>query len=126
MGIVPAPPAPFPRPEEFGQPVVALVLLWTGDPAEGERALAPLRRVGTPLADVVRLVPYLALQSMLDPGAPHGRHYYWKAHRLPLLSDEVIEIRRRAHGRGDVPVRQINGSAVGGAASRVGADATAV
>jgi hypothetical protein len=25
--------------------------VWTGDPSEGERALAPLRRIGSPLAD---------------------------------------------------------------------------
>jgi hypothetical protein len=63
---------------------------------------------------------------MLDPGAPHGRPYYWKAHRLPLLSDEVIEIAVERMAVATCPFAQINGWAVGGAASRVGADATAV
>jgi hypothetical protein len=63
---------------------------------------------------------------MLDGGAPHGRHYYWKGHRLPNLSDDVIEI---VLGRVDAitsPFSQIGGWAVGGAVSRVSPEATAV
>jgi hypothetical protein len=29
---------------------------------------------------------------MLDGGAPHGRHYYWKSHRLPEINDDVIDV----------------------------------
>jgi hypothetical protein len=29
---------------------------------------------------------------MLDGGAPHGLHYYWKSHGVPQLSDEVIDV----------------------------------
>ena len=50
-----------------------------------------MRRTGRPIADVVTPIPYVALQSMLDGGAPPGRHYYWKSHRLPALSDQVKE-----------------------------------
>ena len=86
-----APPAPFLPPERYGTPVVGLVIVWAGDPAEGEAAIAPLRAVGSPIADMVRPVPYLAIQSMLDGGAPHGLHYYWRSHRTPDLSDDVID-----------------------------------
>ncbi len=105
---------------------MGLVLAWSGDPAEGVAAMKPLRAVGTPIADVVRPTPYLALQSMLDGGAPHGRHYYWKAHRLPELRDEVIDVFGTAMAAAPTPFAQINGWAVGGAVSRVDADATAV
>ena len=121
-----APPMPFLPPERYGKPVLGLVLVWAGDPAAGQQAIAPLRAIGTPTADVVRPVPYLALQSMLDGGAPHGMHYYWKSHRLPHLSDEVIDV---LVGRVEAitsPFSQIGGWAVGGAASRVDPDATAV
>jgi Berberine and berberine like len=74
----------------------------------------------------VRLVPYFALQSMLDGGAPHGRHYYWKAHRFPNLSDEVIDAMVGTAENMTSPFSQISGWAVGGAVSRVDPEATAV
>ena len=126
VGLVPAPPAPFVPVERFGKPVAALIVSWVGDPAEGAAALAPLRAIGTPIADAVRPMPYVALQSMLDGGAPHGRHYYWKAHRLPKLTDDVIGVFLERMESMTGPFCQINGWAVGGAVSRVAEDATAV
>jgi FAD/FMN-containing dehydrogenase len=126
VAIIPAPPAPFVPPEQFGRPTMALVLVWAGDPADGAKAMEPLRKIGTPIADVVRPTPYVAVQSMLDGGAPHGRHYYWKAHKLPTLGDEVIDIFLGAIDSATSPFAQINGWAVGGAVSRVAEDATAV
>jgi FAD/FMN-containing dehydrogenase len=121
-----APPVPFLPPDRYGTPVVGLVPVWAGDIAEGERVIAPLRRVGTPLADAVRPVPYLAVQSMLDGSAPHGRHYYWKSHRLPPLTDEAIGVFVDRVETITSPFSQINGWMMGGAVSRVEPDATAV
>ena len=126
VGIAAAPPTPFTPPDRFGTPAVGLVLVWAGNPADGERAIAPLRRIAVPLADGVRPTPYVALQSMLDGGAPHGRHYYWKAHRLPVLADEVIEVFLERMNTTTTPFAQINGWAVGGAVSRADEAATAV
>jgi FAD/FMN-containing dehydrogenase len=126
MSMMLAPPLPFLPPEQFGRPVIALVLVWSGDLAEGERALAPLRRIGTPLADAVGVAPYAALQSMLDGGAPHGRHYYWKAHRLERFSDAVIDVCLERMEHATSPFCQVQSWVMGGAASRVAADATAV
>jgi len=121
-----APPAPFLPSKEYGQPVVGLVLVWAGDPAAGQQAIAPLRAIGTPIADLVRPVPYLFIQGSLDAGAPHGMHYYWKSHRLPDLSDAVIHTLVRHLESITSPFSQISGWAVGGAAARVDRDATAV
>jgi FAD/FMN-containing dehydrogenase len=126
IGLIPAPPAPFTPVERFGKPVMALILVWAGDLAEGQAAIAPLRAIGTPIVDVVRPTPYLGVQSMLDAGAPHGRHYYWKAHRVPTLSDDVIDVMVERMRNTTSPFAQINGWAVGGAVSRVDPDATAV
>jgi FAD/FMN-containing dehydrogenase len=68
-----APPGPLVPPEQYSRPVLGLVPVWAGDPAEGQRALAPLRRVGRPVADSLRPLPYLFLQSMVDGGQP-ARH----------------------------------------------------
>jgi hypothetical protein len=126
LAIMAAPPLPFLDREHFGKPVVGLVVAWSGDPDDGDRALAPLRRAATPLVDVVRPIPYVALQSMLDGGAPFGLHYYWKSHRLRTITDETIEIVVERASRADNPFAQVHGWAMGGAVSRVPADATAV
>jgi FAD/FMN-containing dehydrogenase len=126
FGLVPAPPAPFVPVEWFGKPVAAVIVLWAGNPADAGPALAPLRAVGSPIADAVRPAPYVALQSMLDGGAPHGRHYYWKAHRVRDLSDEVVATCVARMGAMTSPFCQINGWAIGGAVSRVPPEATAV
>ncbi len=121
-----APPAPFVPLDRIGKPMVALILVWSGDPAEGEKAIAPLRAVGKPFVDAVRPSPYLFIQSMLDAGAPHGRHYYWKSHRLPEVNDAVIDTMMERVASATAPFWQMNGWAVGGAVTRVDADATAV
>jgi hypothetical protein len=74
----------------------------------------------------VRPMPYLSLQSMLDGGAPHGMHYYWKSHRIPNLSDEVIDLIVSSVESITSPFSQIGGWAVGGAASRIDPRMTAV
>ncbi len=121
-----APPAPFIAEEYHGKPVVGLLMVWTGDPAAGESAMAPLRRLGTPVGDGVRPQSYVAIQSMLDAGSPHGAHYYWRAHRLPTLTIDDVDTFVSAMETSTSPMSHIVGLAVGGAASRVDADATAV
>jgi hypothetical protein len=126
LALMLAPPMPFVPPEFIGKPVIGLVLVWAGDPEEGERVIAPFRAIGSPIADVVRRVPYVAIQSMLDGGAPHGRHYYWKSHRVPILSDAVVDVLVRRLECITSPFSQIGGWAMGGAVSRVDPGATAI
>ena len=121
-----APPLPFLPPERYGTPVLGLLLVWTGDVDEGLRATAPLRGVGTPLADVVRLVPYRAVQSLIDGSAARGTQAYWRSHRLPTLSDAVIERIVAFVESATSPFSLLNGWAIGGAVSRVAPAATAV
>jgi FAD/FMN-containing dehydrogenase len=121
-----APPMPFIEPDQYGKPVLMMIVQWTGDPVEGQKVIAPLRRVGTPLADAVTIVPYAAMQAMGDQGAPHGNHYYWKSHRLPGLTEEVIDVMVDAAHNITSPFSQIGGWLIGGAASRVDPLATAV
>ena len=44
-------------------PLVSIGLCWSGDPADGERALAPLRGFGRPLADTVAVLPFADWQT---------------------------------------------------------------
>jgi Berberine and berberine like len=53
--------------------------------------LRPLREIRTPAVDTIAPKPYVAHQAMFDPAYPHGRHYYWKAWKLPPLTDVIVE-----------------------------------
>jgi FAD/FMN-containing dehydrogenase len=121
-----APPGPMVPPEQFGQPVLGLTLTWVGDPAQGQRAIAPLRRIEQPIADMVRPLPFLLLQSMVDAGNPHGIHYYWRSQRVPELADGVIDVVTGLVDTITSPLSYVAGFAMGGAAGRVDPDATAV
>ena len=48
LAMVPAPPAPFIPAERVGRPHVVVMFVWSGDPADGPRAMAAVRSVGTP------------------------------------------------------------------------------
>ena len=75
-----------------GMPVVAMVLGYNGDLAEGERVLAPARTFGQPLVDLVGPMPYGARQLMLDePNAIHGLQRYWRSSFLDEISDDLID-----------------------------------
>jgi FAD/FMN-containing dehydrogenase len=121
-----APPMPILPAERYGTPVLMVLLVWAGEPGAGREAIGPLLALGTPIAEAVRPVPYLMIQSMLDGGAPHGMHYYWKSHRLPVLSDEVIEAMVGRVEAITSPFSQIAGWAVGGAVNRADAGASSV
>jgi FAD/FMN-containing dehydrogenase len=58
VNVMPAPPMPMVPPEVHGQLVVLAMLVYAGDLAAGERAVAPFRGLATPLADLVRPMPY--------------------------------------------------------------------
>ena len=60
-------------------------------PADGERAVQPLRELATPLVDLSGPMEYLEFQRSLDPFFPAGRRYYWKALYLDGLADDAIE-----------------------------------
>ena len=121
-----APPGPLVPPEHYGRPVLGVVPAWVGDPAVGRRVLAPLRRVGRPVADNLRPLPYLFLQSMVDAGNQHGLHWYWRSQRVPELGDDVVDVLGGLTESITSPLSYIAGFAMGGTAGRVDPDATAV
>jgi FAD/FMN-containing dehydrogenase len=56
--VVPAPPLPFLAEEHHGRLVVMAMLAYAGDAEEGKRAIAPLRALAEPIADMVRPMAY--------------------------------------------------------------------
>ena len=86
-----APPAPFLPPWVHGQPVVVIGACYAGSVQEGMQAVAPLRRFGEPLVDLIRPTPYMSHQGFFDPTAPHGLGYYWKSEYVSSLSDALVD-----------------------------------
>ncbi|CAM5786478.1 FAD-binding oxidoreductase [Ottowia pentelensis] len=62
-----------------------------GPQPEGERALEPLLKFGSPAEASLAVVPYIELQSGGDALFPRGRRYYWKAQFLRQIGADAIE-----------------------------------
>ena len=58
--------------------------------AEGEKILAPLRKFGPPLADMISPMSYVQMQAFFEPFFPPGRHTYVKSNFLSGLGDQAI------------------------------------
>jgi berberine-like enzyme len=123
--VITAPPEePFPA-ELQGRPVTIIAAAWSGDLAEGERVLAPLRAQCPPALDLVAPMPYLALQSMLDQTAPHGWRYHDRLHYLPEVSDGFIDALRAGFERAPTPHAHVMTAWMGGAIDSVAPGDTA-
>jgi hypothetical protein len=92
--------------------------------AEGERVIAPLRRLG-PIADLVRPMTYCEVQTMLDDVLPSGRRNYWKSSFVPTLDDAAIETLIACGQAAPSPTSFLVLEPIHGSASRVPPEATA-
>ena len=120
-----APPLPFLPPAVHGREIVALAVFYSGDPAEGQKRIEPLRQFGTALGEHIGPQPYVAWQQAFDPLLAAGARNYWKSHNFTALSDGAIDALVRFAARLPSPQSEIFVALVAGAANRVPADATA-
>jgi FAD/FMN-containing dehydrogenase len=127
VNLTTAPPAPFIPEEWHFRKVAAVLVCWAGDHAAGDAVVAPLRRLGTVVNDVLGPIPYVALQQLLDPLWERGSANYFTSAFLDRLPDEAIETYADFHRRSpDLPVQaELHIHHLGGAMGRVPAEATA-
>ena len=72
FAAVPYPDVPALPPQLRGRYVVSLRVAWTGAEADGDRVVAPLRRIGAVLSDSLREMPYAESHTIhSDPDFPH-------------------------------------------------------
>jgi FAD binding domain/Berberine and berberine like len=99
---------------------------YCGPPADGERVVAPLRKLGKPLKDGLAAAPYVKLQGATDPVEPHPYGGYFKGGLVrtitPALIDTVVDYVEAAPPPG---IWEVSFQPVGGAANRVAPQATA-
>src|SRR4029079_2307468 len=86
-----APPLPFLPEDVHGNEMVALALIYAGDPKGGEPLIEPLRRFGAPWGEHIGVQPYVAWQQAFDPLLTPGARNYWKSHNLTTLQDGLID-----------------------------------
>jgi hypothetical protein len=108
-----------------GKGFINLSAFYGGDPAEGEKVLAPIRAIGKPVMDDIKIGKYLDIQSRIDRNVPWGQQYYQKAGMLteikPEMVDLLVDITKESW-----PVQiAINMTQVGGAINEIDPGATA-
>jgi FAD/FMN-containing dehydrogenase len=120
-----APPLPFMPAAWHGRHVLIFAACYSGAMDEGENALAELRSLGRPIADVLGPHPFTGWQAAFDPLLAPGARNYWKSHDFVDLSDGAIAATLDAVGRLPTGECEVFIAHVGGAMSQVETGATA-
>jgi FAD/FMN-containing dehydrogenase len=121
--IMPAPPLPFLPAEQHGRLVIITMLVYAGPVEAGERAVAPFRALATPLADMVRPMPY----PEIYPPDEEGYHPVGTARTMFMdavdrrAAELIVDYLQAA----TAPIAVAQLRVLGGAMARVHVEATA-
>ncbi|HET9522556.1 MAG TPA: FAD-binding oxidoreductase [Candidatus Limnocylindrales bacterium] len=123
--VMPCPPMPFVPEDEHGKLVVFALMIHAGDIEAGQAAVAPFRALATPVADMLRPMPYPEIYG------PEGgaEDYHPLAIARTLFVDRidlpVAKVIMDHLESSDAAMRVAQLRVLGGAIARVPADATA-
>jgi FAD/FMN-containing dehydrogenase len=121
--VMPVPPMPFLPEELHGRLSILALMCFAGGAESGEKALAPFRAIATPLADMLRPMPYPEIYP------PEQEDYHPIAASRTMFVDAVDDASAGAileHlEASDSPMRAVQLRVLGGAMARVPNDATA-
>jgi FAD/FMN-containing dehydrogenase len=116
---------PFPK-EHWGKRVCCLISCFNGTAADGEKALAPMRKeLPAPLFDWAGPMPFPALQGLFDPLLPKGMQWYWKGAYFKELPDRAIDTFIEYSTGAPSDLSLVHLYPIDGAVHRVAKDATA-
>jgi FAD/FMN-containing dehydrogenase len=104
-----------------GTRVMMMDVVYNGDPAAGEKELAPLRAIGSPIQDGVIVQDYTVLQTINDVAFGHGIRSYAKNGMVKEWSQGLVD----ALIESDDPRIFVANHVAGGAVKRVGESDTA-
>jgi FAD/FMN-containing dehydrogenase len=125
INLTTAPPLPFLPEEIHGKPIVAVLGVWSGQPGEGEAATEPFRGLAPVVADVFSPMPYLAMQTLLDPLYPRGMWNYFRSAFFTDLDATTVDALVSSYTEAPNALSELHIHHLGGAMGRVPADATA-
>jgi hypothetical protein len=118
-----APPLPFIPAESHGKPVVIALMVYAGDAEAGERAIAPIRALATPLADMVRPIRYPEMYA--GPEGPRPAFAAGTNVLIDAFATGAAEAILEHLETSAAPMAGIQLRVLGGAMARVPDDATA-
>lgn len=123
VNVMTAPPMPFIPDEYHGKPVVMLLLAHSGSIEDGEQFVHRLRKLGPPIADMVRPMPYQEIYP------PEMEDYHPVAASRTMFADTFdrnVALSILEHLEGSTALMAATQlRALGGAMARVPVDATA-
>ncbi len=122
--VMTAPPMPFLPADLHGKPIIMAMMVYAGNPVDGERVVAPFRALAKPYADMLRPMHY---PEMYPP--EEGGDYHPVAAARTMFLDHVDRsvaqfiLDRLATSTASMAVTQLR--VLGGAMARVPVEATA-
>jgi FAD/FMN-containing dehydrogenase len=87
--MLPAPPLPGLPEEVIGTPILIALVVYTGELNAYEAAMAPVRELAEPLADMVKPSTWVEANSLVDPFEPTGRRYHTGGGYMAHLDGEI-------------------------------------
>jgi FAD/FMN-containing dehydrogenase len=123
LNIMTAPPMPFLPADVHGKVIIMAMMVYAGDVEMGEQIIAKFRSIATPYADMIRPITYL---EMFPP--EEGGYHPLAVGRTMFIdhvtrSEAEMILNRLQSSNASMAVTQLR--VLGGAMSRVPADATA-
>ena len=103
---------------EDGTKVAIMEVVYNGDPAAGEKELEPLRKIGTPIDDGVKVQDYMVMQTQDDVAWGHGVRSYIKSGMVREITQELVDAMLEAYISN--PALAMFTHTAGGAVKRVG------
>lgn len=124
IAVMKAPPMPFVPTEHHGKPVVLATLVLAGRAESGERALASIRSLASPIIDTIQPTAYSRLFES-EEGGPHHTAIAFRSFYMDRVDRTDAErVLQRVTERSDA-MRFAQFRVLGGAVARVPVEATA-
>ena len=112
-------------PDGSGAQIAAIMVCHAGSLEAGAATVAPVKRFGSPVMDVIGPMPYSAVNMLFDAGFPRGALNYWKSSFLATLADGAIDTMIERFAAAPSPMSGLLLEHFHGAATRVGPTDTA-
>ena len=106
-----------------GTGIIAMEVVYNGDPAVGEKELAPLRKIGKPMDDGIKMQDFMVMQTKEDVAFGHGVRSYIKNGMVKEITQGLVDAMIDSYTN-DPRLAMFTHTA-GGAAKRVGETDTA-
>lgn len=101
-----------------GNGIILMEVVYNGDPAQGEKEIEALRKVGKPMLDGVMVQDYTVMQTQEDDTFGHGVRSYIKNGMAAEITQELVDTMLAAYVQD--PRLAMFTHTLGGAVSRVG------